>query len=184
MAAAGMVEHTGMDEEEATTKDEEEIAPPTPGAVGEGEVRPGIETYGNTDALEDSLTDPTATEPSTIRLAVSEQLEVQGPVTRFILEDLAEDARKLEDSVNHMLGGLKTNLSAFSAVSMQYMEAHCLAVEGLGAAVDKSIDAMSCVLVRCGQLSESMAPLNRLMTDIKTVKRTLDALELHVSAFT
>lgn len=48
--------------------------------------------------------------------------------------------------------------------------------------VDQSIDAMSSLMVGCEQISENMAPVEKLMEQLKAVKDTLTILEEAVDA--
>lgn len=66
-------------------------------------------------------------------------------------------------------------------ICTQYTAAHQVAVDGIGDAVDRSLSAMASLMVGCEQVSDNMPPVEQLMGQLKTVKRTLDLLESSVN---
>lgn len=57
------------------------------------------------------------------------------------------------------------------------MQVHHAAADAMGEAVDESIRGMSSLIVKCGEVSQNMKPVEDLVVQIKTVKRSLDILE-------
>eukprot|EP00040_Diaphanoeca_grandis_P002142 m.20651 g.20651 ORF g.20651 m.20651 type:complete len:223 (-) comp13035_c1_seq1:77-745(-) len=107
-------------------------------------------------------------------------LRVDIPATRFLIDDLNKDAAKLADSINHLSGGLAVNLHALSHICTQYISVHEMAVTEVGVAVDRSLAAMSSLMIGCEQISENMPPVEQLMEQLTKVKETLDILEATV----
>eukprot|EP00052_Salpingoeca_macrocollata_P005462 m.47590 g.47590 ORF g.47590 m.47590 type:complete len:85 (+) comp14876_c0_seq5:201-455(+) len=76
-----------------------------------------------------------------------------------------------------MMGGMEAKMHAVSKISLKYLNAHCMAVDNIGETVDESMRAMASLIANCNNISEHMAPVEQLLAQIKTVKRTLDVME-------
>eukprot|EP00039_Didymoeca_costata_P005008 m.77680 g.77680 ORF g.77680 m.77680 type:complete len:152 (+) comp12636_c0_seq1:169-624(+) len=99
------------------------------------------------------------------------------PRADLLLEELEQNANKVASDLAFISGGLRVNLHALSNICRQYIEVHQLAVNGIGETVDRSLAAMSSLMVGCEQISENMPPVEKLIEQLKSVKKTLDILE-------
>ena len=81
--------------------------------------------------------------------------------------------------------GVQTRIAdvcSVSSPSRPYTKAHQLSVDGIGDAVDLSLTAMSSLMMGCEQVSENMPPVDRLVEQLRGVKKTLSILEDAVNA--
>lgn len=103
------------------------------------------------------------------------------PNPELLLAELEAHADEMVHSLMHISGGLRVNFHALSNICKQYITAHQLAVEGIGSTVDRSLSAMSSLMVGCEQISENMPPVDQLVEQLQNVKTTLDILESSVN---
>ena len=75
-------------------------------------------------------------------------------------------AALLADSVNHLSGGLSINLHALSSICAQYITVHQTAVTDVGESVDRSLSAMSSLMIGCEQITDNMPPIEQLMEQL------------------
>jgi len=124
------------------------------------------------------ITEEEVSDDGVVKKSPSQQtLGVDIPATQSLLDDLNKDASKLADSISHLSGGLTVNLHALQHICSQYITVHETAVADVGQAVDRSVSAMSSLMIGCEQISENMPPVEQLMEQLTKVKETLDILE-------
>eukprot|EP00047_Mylnosiga_fluctuans_P008145 m.6223 g.6223 ORF g.6223 m.6223 type:complete len:130 (-) comp2077_c0_seq1:142-531(-) len=112
-----------------------------------------------------------------VTLDPTEKLQVNQPVTPFLLQYLEDDAQRLAANMANLMGMLGANVHAMSGITKEYVEAHRMATENLGEGVDLCIKQMSSLIVKCNEISENMEPVETLCAQIRTIKKTLDVLE-------
>eukprot|EP00051_Salpingoeca_urceolata_P014311 m.181821 g.181821 ORF g.181821 m.181821 type:complete len:155 (+) comp18047_c0_seq1:86-550(+) len=112
-----------------------------------------------------------------VELQADGPLEVEHSLSPFILEHLEQDARQVEASLTHLLGGLEAQLRALSSISLSYVGTYGMALEHISSDVDASIKNMSVLISQCGKISEHMEPVDELVARIATIKTQLDVLE-------
>ncbi|XP_077588817.1 BLOC-1-related complex subunit 6 [Stigmatopora nigra] len=105
------------------------------------------------------------------------RLEDIPPIDPGVLLDLQRHTQDIAQNVEMMMRSLNGTIQNMTALSVGYIQTYRDSVDSLGESVDMSIKGMYTLMARCEELDRSMQPINNLATQIRDVKRTLDALE-------
>ncbi|KAL8595206.1 hypothetical protein ACOMHN_043359 [Nucella lapillus] len=103
------------------------------------------------------------------------------PIDPGAIMDLEMAARRVADTVDHMMGNLRTNLHKMSAITVGCSEAYKTSVDITCESVDSSIKSMYALMAKCEELGTTMAPVYQIGTQIKEMKRLLDRFEAQLS---
>ncbi|XP_029362281.1 BLOC-1-related complex subunit 6 [Echeneis naucrates] len=99
------------------------------------------------------------------------------PIDPAVLLDLQRHTQEVAHSVEMMMRSLNGTIQNMTALSVGYIQTYRDSVDSLGESVDMSIKGMYTLMARCEELDRSMQPIHTLATQIRDIKRTLDALE-------
>uniref|UniRef100_A0A3Q3WTR1 BLOC-1-related complex subunit 6 C-terminal helix domain-containing protein n=1 Tax=Mola mola TaxID=94237 RepID=A0A3Q3WTR1_MOLML len=99
------------------------------------------------------------------------------PIDPAVLLDLQRHTQEVAHSVETMMRSLNGTIQNMTALSVGYIQTYRDSVDSLGESVDMSIKGMYTLMARCEELDRSMQPIHTLATQIRDMKRTLDALE-------
>ncbi|XP_077472762.1 BLOC-1-related complex subunit 6 [Stigmatopora argus] len=105
------------------------------------------------------------------------RLEDIPPIDPGVLVDLQRHTQDIAQNVEMMMRSLNGTIQNMTALSVGYIQTYRDSVDSLGESVDMSIKGMYTLMARCEELDRSMQPINNLATQIRDIKRTLDALE-------
>ncbi|XP_065829398.1 BLOC-1-related complex subunit 6-like [Oscarella lobularis] len=96
---------------------------------------------------------------------------------RNALSDLEQQAKRVADGLDLMLGNLTNSLHYMSAVAVQCIDAYQQSVNEVGQAVDHGMKAMYALIAKCEGIASKMEPIEKLAQQIQDIKQTLDVLE-------
>ncbi|KAK3612061.1 hypothetical protein CHS0354_021749 [Potamilus streckersoni] len=99
------------------------------------------------------------------------------PIDPQAVIELENQARMVADSLDLMMGNLKSNLHKMSAISVGCLGAYKTSVDLTCDSVDASIKSMYAMMAKCEELSKSMEPVYRLADQVKEIKRLLCIFE-------
>ncbi|XP_033744876.1 uncharacterized protein DDB_G0284127-like [Pecten maximus] len=99
------------------------------------------------------------------------------PIDASAIMELEAHARRVADSVDLMMGNLRSNLHKMSAITVGCLDAYKTSVDVTCDSVDSSIKAMYALMAKCEELNNNMGPVYRLGDQIKEIKRLLDRFE-------
>ncbi|XP_021371044.1 uncharacterized protein DDB_G0284127-like [Mizuhopecten yessoensis] len=99
------------------------------------------------------------------------------PIDASAILELEAHARRVADSVDLMMGNLRSNLHKMSAITVGCLDAYKTSVDVTCDSVDSSIKAMYALMAKCEELNNNMGPVYRLGDQIKEIKRLLDRFE-------
>uniref|UniRef100_A0AAV2LXW7 BLOC-1-related complex subunit 6 C-terminal helix domain-containing protein n=1 Tax=Knipowitschia caucasica TaxID=637954 RepID=A0AAV2LXW7_KNICA len=99
------------------------------------------------------------------------------PIDPSVLLDLHRHTQEVAQSVEAMMKSLNGTIQNMTALSVGYIQTYRDSVDSLGESVDMSIKGMYTLMARCEELDRSMQPIHGLASQIRDIKRTLDALE-------
>lgn len=103
------------------------------------------------------------------------------PIDASAVADLEARALRAADSVDLMMGNIRSNLHKMSAITIGCQEAYKRSVDITCDSVDGSIKAMYALMAKCEELSTSMQPVDQLAGQIKEIKRILELFETQLS---
>lgn len=99
------------------------------------------------------------------------------PIDANAIMELEAHARRVADSVDLMMGNLRSNLHKMSAITVGCLDAYKTSVDVTCDSVDSSIKSMYALMAKCEELNNNMGPVYRLGDQIKEIKRLLDRFE-------
>ncbi|XP_018496008.1 uncharacterized protein LOC100901927 [Galendromus occidentalis] len=94
-----------------------------------------------------------------------------------ILADLESDARKLANSVQHMMETLSSQLRNVTRLTADFMAAYETGVIRACDAADANVKSMYRLLAKYEELSNAMKPVCRTAQEVKEIKQTLAHFE-------
>eukprot|EP01113_Clastostelium_recurvatum_P001144 TRINITY_DN10475_c0_g2_i2.p1 TRINITY_DN10475_c0_g2~~TRINITY_DN10475_c0_g2_i2.p1 ORF type:complete len:224 (-),score=60.19 TRINITY_DN10475_c0_g2_i2:96-767(-) len=97
-----------------------------------------------------------------------------------MLSNLETQAQKCNETLSHLMGSLKSSLSAASAITVQHMEGYNEAVGSLATTAELCVNSTNQLLALAQQLATDSTNLTRLGTQVKDIKKSLDLLEILV----
>lgn len=103
------------------------------------------------------------------------------PIDPAAIIELEMNARKVADSVDLMMGNIRSNLHKMSAITVGCLEAYKTSVDITCDSVDSSIKSMYALMAKCEELSKTMEPVHQIGAQIKEIKRILDLFEAQLS---
>lgn len=103
------------------------------------------------------------------------------PIDPQAINDLEMHALKVADSLDLLMGNLKSNLHKMSAITVGCLSAYKTSVDTTCDSVDSSIKSMYALMAKCEELNNSMTPVNKLAEQIKEIKRLLDIFESQIA---
>ncbi|XP_050391024.1 uncharacterized protein LOC126810100 isoform X1 [Patella vulgata] len=99
------------------------------------------------------------------------------PIDPNAIVELENQARRVADDVDLMLGNLRSSLHKMSARSVACLTAYKDSVDYTCDSVDTSIKSMYALMAKCEELSKTVDPIYQLANEIKEIKRLLDLFE-------
>lgn len=103
------------------------------------------------------------------------------PIDPGVLVDLEEHAKRVADSLDLMMGSLRTNLHRMSAITVGCQTTYKDAVDKTCDSADASIKSMYALMAKCEELYKNTQPITELHEQIKEIKRLLDMFETQVA---
>lgn len=103
------------------------------------------------------------------------------PIDPHVLMDIENQARRVADSVDLMMGNLKTNLHKMSAITVGCLDSYKKSVDVTCDSVDNSIKSMYALMAKTEELGNTMKPVYSLADQIKEIKRLLDRFEAQLA---
>ncbi|KAK3102373.1 hypothetical protein FSP39_010897 [Pinctada imbricata] len=93
------------------------------------------------------------------------------PIDPMAVVELEMQARKVADSIDLLMGNLKSNLYKMSAITVGCLDAYKTSVDTTCDSVDSSIKSMYALMAKCEELSNSMKPVYKLANQMYPLKR-------------